>query len=70
MRLADSFWKHYELDLQEVKIIYLNWAIDHIKEPGSEHRHLFLWDHQTNLSGNQSIYPNFFWLFMLLLGFL
>ena len=52
MRLTDSFWKHYELDLQEVKIAYLNWAIDHIKEPGkepgSEHRHLFLWDHQTN----------------------
>ncbi len=70
MRLTDSFWKHYELDLQEVKIAYLNWAIDYAKEPGSEYRHLFLWDHQKSLSGNQSIYPNFFWLFMLLLGFL
>jgi hypothetical protein len=37
MRLTDSFWKHYELDLQEVKIAYLNWAIDYAKEPGSRH---------------------------------
>jgi hypothetical protein len=48
MRLTDSFWKHYELDLQEVKIAYLNWAIDYAKEQGSEHRHLFLWDHQKS----------------------
>jgi len=48
MRLTDSFWKHYELDLQEVKIAYLNWAIDYAKEPGSEHRHLFIWDHQKS----------------------
>ena len=48
MTLTDSFWKNFELDLQEVKIAYLNWAIDHIKEPGSEHRHLFLWDHQKS----------------------
>lgn len=42
MRLSTSFWKAYELDLQEVKIAYLNWAIRCLKEPPPEYRHLFL----------------------------
>ncbi len=46
MRLKDAFWKQYELDLQEVKIAYLNWALGYAKEPDVNHRHLFLWDHQ------------------------
>ncbi len=46
MKLTDTFWKGYELDLQEVKISYLNWAITQTKEPGQRFRHLFLWNHQ------------------------
>jgi len=48
MKLTDIFWKEYELDLQEVKISYLNWAITHAREPAVRFRHLFLWDHQKN----------------------
>ena len=48
MKLSDTFWKEYELDLQEVKVAYLNWALDHAKEPSPKHRHLFLWDHQES----------------------
>jgi hypothetical protein len=48
MKLTDIFWKKYELDLQEVKISYLNWAITHAKEPAVRFRHLFLWDHQKD----------------------
>lgn len=44
MKLTSAFWKRYELDLQEVKIAYLNWAIDYMKEPNSRYRHLFLWE--------------------------
>lgn len=46
MTLNDSFWKHFELDLQEIKLSYLNWAIGYAREPKAEYRHLFLWDHQ------------------------
>jgi hypothetical protein len=46
MKLTETFWKSYELDLQEVKISYLNWAIGYAREPRQEYRHLFLWDHQ------------------------
>ncbi len=46
MTLTDLFWKAYELDFQEVKIAYLNWAIGYAKELKPEYRHLFLWDHQ------------------------
>jgi len=46
MKLTDTFWKGYELDLQEVKLSYLNWAIGYTKEPEQRFRHLFLWDHQ------------------------
>lgn len=33
MKLTETFWKSYELDLQEVKISYLNWAIGYAREP-------------------------------------
>jgi hypothetical protein len=46
MKLTDLFWKRFELDLQEIKLSYLNWAIGYAKEPRAEYRHLFLWDHQ------------------------
>jgi len=49
MKLTDIFWKEYELDLQEVKISYLNWAIGYAREPKQEYRHLFLWNHQKDL---------------------
>jgi hypothetical protein len=44
MRLTDTFWEKYELDFQEVKLAYLNWAIGYAKEPSPEYLHLFLWD--------------------------
>ena len=46
MKLNDSFWKHFELDLQEIKLVYMNWAIGYAREPKPEYQHLFLWDHQ------------------------
>ena len=48
MKLNNSFWRHFELDLQEIKLAYLNWAIGYAREPKPEHRHLFLWDHQED----------------------
>ena len=49
MKLTSTFWKRYELDLAEVKIAYLNWAIDYMVEPSPRYRHLFLWeDYQTD----------------------
>jgi len=49
MKLLDSFWKAYELDLQEVKIAYLNWAIRCLKEPPSKYKHLLQWEDQESL---------------------
>ena len=46
MTLTDEFWKTFELDIQEVRVSYLNWAIGYLMEPKQEYRHLFLWDHQ------------------------
>jgi hypothetical protein len=46
MKLTDTFWQLYELDLQEVKLSYLNWAIGYGPEPRKEFWRLFLWDHQ------------------------
>jgi hypothetical protein len=46
MALTDLFWKAFEIDFQEVKIAYLNWAIGYAKEVKPQYRHLFLWDHQ------------------------
>ncbi|WP_319405771.1 hypothetical protein [uncultured Desulfosarcina sp.] len=48
MKLNNSFWRHFELDLQEIKLAYLNWAIGYARGPKPEHRHLFLWDHQED----------------------
>jgi hypothetical protein len=47
MELPDAFWRGFELDLQEVKIQYLRWAIDHATEPGPRYQARFLWDHQS-----------------------
>jgi hypothetical protein len=47
MKLNDSFWKHFELDLQEDKAIIPklgNWIRKENRK--DEYRHLFLWDHQ------------------------
>ena len=46
MRLKETFCKQYVLDLQEVKLAYLNWATSYAKEPNPKYRHLFLWEHQ------------------------
>ncbi len=46
MRLKMAFWRQYELDFQEVKLAYLNWAVGYVKEPIPVHRHLFYWEHQ------------------------
>ena len=47
MILTDAFWKNYELDLAEIKVSYLNWAIGYAREPPEQYRHLFLWPEQT-----------------------
>lgn len=47
MRLKEAFWKQYELDLQEVQLAYLNWAVSYAKEPNPEYRPLFLWENQS-----------------------
>lgn len=46
MKLNAKFWKLFELDLQEIKLAYLNWATNYAREPKAEYRHLFLWGHQ------------------------
>ena len=46
MKLTDIFWKEYELDLQELKLSYLNWAFTQARAPNPKFGHLFLWDHQ------------------------
>jgi hypothetical protein len=47
MILNDIFWKNYELDLAEIKVSYLNWAIGYAREPPKQYRHLFLWPEQS-----------------------
>jgi len=42
MKLSDTFWQAFEVDLQEVKISYLDWAITQVKEPEQRFRHMFL----------------------------
>jgi hypothetical protein len=44
MKLDATFWKRFELDLQEVKLAYLNWAIGYAKESKHEYLHLFIWN--------------------------
>ena len=60
MELNDSFWKHFELDLQEIKLSYLNWTIGYAKEPRVEYRHLFQWDHQDRFCPINSRYGRAF----------
>jgi hypothetical protein len=47
MILTDAFWRGFELDLAEIKVSYLNWAIGYAREPLEQYRHLFLWPEQT-----------------------
>lgn len=49
MQPSDAFWSSFELDFQEIKIAYLNWAMTYFKPPLLKHKHLFTWDHQTDL---------------------
>ncbi|CAD7767175.1 MAG: hypothetical protein DNFNHJIP_00582 [Candidatus Argoarchaeum ethanivorans] len=60
MYLTERFWKTYELDLQEVKLSYLNWAIGYATEPLQKYRHLFLWNHQKQFSIVNSRYGRSF----------
>jgi hypothetical protein len=60
MKLSDSFWSAYELDLQEVKIAYLNWAIRCLKEPPPNFKHLFQWEDQASLYAINSRYGRCF----------
>ena len=60
MTLTDLFWKAYELDFQEAKIAYLNWAIGYAKEVKPQYRHLFLWDHQKEFCVINSRYGRAF----------
>ncbi len=46
--MTELLFKNFELDLQEVKLAYLNWALDYLKEPDRKYRHLFLWDDQES----------------------
>jgi hypothetical protein len=46
MMLSDWFWKDFEMDLQEVKIQYLWWALEHMRPPSPRFFKVFLWDEQ------------------------
>ena len=60
MILSDGFWRGYELDLADVKISYLSWAIGYAREPGEQYRHLFLWAEQTEYCAVNSRYGRAF----------
>ena len=60
MILTDAFWRGFELDLAEIKISYLNWAIGYAREPAEEYRHLFLWPEQTEFCAVNSRYGRAF----------
>ena len=60
MILSDAFWRGFELDLAEIKISYLNWAIGYAREPAEEYRHLFLWPEQTEFCAVNSRYGRAF----------
>jgi hypothetical protein len=47
MILTDAFWRGFELDLAEIKMSYLNWALGYAREPEEQYRHLFLRPEQT-----------------------
>ena len=48
MKLTNSFWWHLELDLAELRLNFLNYAIGYAREPVPKYRHLFLWDYQKD----------------------
>jgi hypothetical protein len=48
MKLSDSFWKGFELDIQKGRIAYLKWALEYLTEPPKKYRHLLLWDDQKD----------------------
>ena len=60
MILTEAFWRGFELDLAEIKISYLNWAIGYAREPAEEYRHLFLWPEQTEFCAVNSRYGRAF----------
>jgi integrase len=47
MNLNDSFWKLFELDINEIRLSFLSYCIGYAREPKPKYRHLFLWDHQN-----------------------
>lgn len=49
MKLSKSFWKGFELDIQELRLSYIDWALRCLKEPPSKYRHLFLWEEHKSL---------------------
>jgi hypothetical protein len=60
MILDDAFWRGFELDIQEIKIRYLTWAIGYAREPPERYRHLFLWPEQTEYCAVNSRYGRAF----------
>jgi hypothetical protein len=49
MKLTETFWKLFELDLAaEIKLSYLNWALNQARKPLPKYRHLFLWEDQKH----------------------
>jgi hypothetical protein len=60
MILTDAFWRGFELDLAEIKMSYLNWALGYAREPNEEYRHLFLWPEQTEFCAVNSRYGRAF----------
>jgi hypothetical protein len=60
MILDDAFWRGFELDIQEIKIRYLTWAIWYAREPPERYRHLFLWPEQTESCAVNSRYGRAF----------
>jgi hypothetical protein len=60
MILTDAFWRGFELDLAEIKMSYLNWALGYAREPEEQYRHLFLWPEQTEYCAVNSRYGRAF----------
>jgi hypothetical protein len=58
--LTDAFWRGFELDLAEIKMSYLNWALGYAREPEEQYRHLFLWPEQTEFCAVNSRYGRAF----------
>jgi hypothetical protein len=60
MILTDAFWRGFELDLAEIKMSFLNWALGYAREPEEQYRHLFLWPEQTEFCAVNSRYGRAF----------